>query len=67
MKTKLSVLFLCLSSLCVSACASDGLALKAVMRNEQVWKEDRRPDLDPELVKAREAEFAAQKRAFGGK
>lgn len=67
MKMSLSVLCLCLSSLCVSACASDGLALQAVTRNEKVWQEDRRPDLDPELVKAREAEFAAQKRYFGGK
>lgn len=66
MKTSLSVLCLCLS-LCVSACASDALALQAVTRNEKVWQEDRRADLDPELVKAREAEFAAQKRYFGGK
>lgn len=60
---------LCLLCLCglVSGCASDGLALKAVKRNEQVWQEDRRTDLDPELVKAREAEFKAQKRAFGEK
>ena len=51
----------------LTGCASDGLALKAVQRNEQVWQEDRRADLDAELVKAREAEFKAQKRAFGEK
>ncbi len=63
---KLLILAIGLTML-TAGCASDALALKAVQRNEQVWQEDRRADLDPELVKAREAEFAAQKRAFGGK
>lgn len=61
------ILILAVLTLAMTGCASDGLALKAVQRNEQVWQEDRRTDLDPELVKAREAEFKAQKRAFGEK
>lgn len=61
------ILILAVLTLAMTGCASDGLALKAVKRNEQVWQEDRRTDLDPELVKAREAEFKAQKRAFGEK
>lgn len=61
------ILILAVLTLAMTGCASDGLALKAVTRNEQVWQEDRRTDLDPELVKAREAEFKAQKRAFGEK
>lgn len=63
----MKILLLAVLTLAMTGCASDGLALKAVTRNEQVWQEDRRTDLDPELVKAREAEFKAQKRAFGEK
>lgn len=61
------ILILAVLTLAMTGCASDALALQAVKRNEQVWQEDRRTDLDPELVKAREAEFKAQKRAFGEK
>jgi hypothetical protein len=33
---------------------------RALERNRQVWEEDRREDLDPELIKSRVREFDAQ-------
>jgi hypothetical protein len=40
----------------------DPLIIRAIERNRQVWEEDRRQDLDPELVRSRHAEFEAQLR-----
>lgn len=60
------LLFLLLSacSLALSGCVSgpDPLIVGAFERDQKVWEEDRRADLDPELVKSRLAEFAAQQR-----
>ena len=52
-----------LALLLLAGCAStDPLLIDALERNQEVWEEDRRPDLDPELVKSRLAEFEAQQR-----
>ncbi|KAA0214128.1 hypothetical protein EDM80_07225 [bacterium] len=49
--------------LALTGCGSvDPLIIRALERNREVWQEDRRADLDPELVKSREAEFEAQLR-----
>ena len=57
---------LLLPLLLLGACATDPAVSRALDRNRQVWEEDRRPDLDAELVKSREAEFDAQRRYFRG-
>lgn len=47
----------------LAGCAqTDPLIVRALERNREVWEEDRRPDLAPELVTSREAEFDAQLR-----
>lgn len=52
-----------LAALALSGCTgADARTLHNYDRNRQAWEEDRRPDLDPELVKSRLAEFEAQKR-----
>lgn len=50
--------------LTLSGCVSgpDPLEVRAHERERQIWEEDRRADLDPELIKSREAEFAAHLR-----
>lgn len=42
---------------CVNA---DPMVRRMIERNHQVWEEDRRRDLDPELEASRRREFAAQ-------
>lgn len=54
---------LALLALLLAGCGTvDPLIVRAIERNRQVWEEDRRPDLDPELVRSRQAEFEAQLR-----
>lgn len=56
---RLIVLLCCL--LILPACAGvDPMLKRALERNRQVWEEDRREDLDPELIKSRVREFDAQ-------
>lgn len=65
LKTLAPLLFLVLVPwLTLSGCASgpDPLIVRSLERNRQVWEEDRRADLDPELVKSRNNEFDAQLR-----
>jgi hypothetical protein len=51
----------------LSGCANpDAMGLRAVQRDRQIWNEDRRDDLNPELVKSRNAEFDAHERYFRG-
>lgn len=53
---------------CAAGCAgTDPMVKRMLDRNRQVWAEDRREDLDPELVKSREAEFDAQQRYLDSK
>lgn len=55
------VVVLALALFCFAGCAAtDPLIQRALERNEEVWEQDRRPDLHPELVKSRKAEFKAQ-------
>lgn len=63
-----AMLLLLAPLLLLASCATthSPLYLRAVERNRQVWEEDRRPDLDPELVKSRRAEFEAQARHAKG-
>jgi hypothetical protein len=57
------LLLLLLVALGLGGCPStDPLIVRALERNQEVWEEDRRADLDPELVKSRTAEFEAQQR-----
>lgn len=47
-----------LCALMLAGCATtDPLTVQNMQRFKQVWEEDRRPDLDPAKVKAREFEF----------
>ncbi len=39
--------------------ATDPMIIRAMERDRQIWEEDRRLDLDPELIKSRNAEFDA--------
>lgn len=58
-----ALLFLLLFPWLLSGCAAqDALTIRALERDRQVWEEDRRKDLDPELVKSRAAEFDAHLR-----
>lgn len=51
----------------IAGCGStDPLIIRALERNEEIWREDRREDLDPEVVESREKEFAAQQRYARG-
>ncbi len=61
-------LLLMLLALCLGGCvaAPDAMGLRAVKRDRDIWNEDRRADLDPELVKSRNAEFDAHERYFRG-
>lgn len=53
-----------LAALALSGCTSgpDPMTLRAHDRAQEIWEQDRRTDLDPELVKSRLAEFEAHKR-----
>ena len=56
-----------LLALCLGGCvAPDAMGLRAVQRDRQIWAEDCRADLNPELVKSRNAEFDAHERYFRG-
>jgi hypothetical protein len=55
-------LLLALALTCQGCVSTDPLTVRSLERNRQVWQEDRRADLDPELVKSRETEFDAQLR-----
>lgn len=46
---------------------ADPMIIRALERNRQVWEEDRRTDLDPDVVKSRIAEFDAQLRYANSK
>ena len=60
--TVIFVLFLALAG-CVS---TDPMILRAFQFDRKAWNEDRRADLDPELVKARNAAFDAHERYARG-
>lgn len=65
---KSPAVLLLLALLLLAGCAAtDPLVIRMQERNRQVWEEDRRPDLDPELVKSRVAEFEAQRRYLESK
>jgi len=58
-----SVLLLLLVPMFLAGCPStDPMIVRALERDRQIWEEDRREDLDPELIKSREAEFDAHER-----
>lgn len=53
-----------LAALALAGCTAgpDPMTLRAHDRAQEIWEQDRRADLDPELVKSRQAEFEAHKR-----
>ena len=53
-----TILLLLAGLFLVSSCgAADPFIIRAMERDRQIWEEDRRSDLDPELIKSREREF----------
>ena len=57
------LLLLLLLPMFLAGCPStDPMIVRALERDRQIWEEDRREDLDPELIKSREAEFDAHER-----
>lgn len=65
MKTTICLL---LFSFGLAGCGStDPLIIRALERNRTVWEEDKRPDLDVDVVKSRIAEFEAQLRYANSK
>lgn len=64
----IGAVLLAVLAFCLSGCAgTDPMVKRMLDRNRQVWDEDRREDLDPELVKSRESEFDAQQRYLDSK
>lgn len=54
-------------TLCMGCAGTDPMVKRMLERNRQVWEEDRREDLNPELVTSREREFDAQQRYLDSK
>lgn len=64
----IGTVLLAMVAFCAAGCAgTDPMVSRMLERNRQVWEEDRREDLDPELVKSRESEFDAQQRYLDSK